>query len=306
MSSKAEQEAFTGSTELTLANDQKIPQIQLGVWESYDEECYNAVKQDIEGNNLTPLLGGIRAASCINILSSIDSAEWYANEAVCGRAIHGFLSSNPTLTRSSIFFTTKLQHNVSYSHTRAAIKKSLKECGLGYIDLYLIHAPYGGPKLREELYRGVLDAVDEGEVKGWGVSNYGVGHIQELIDKFPTRLPLVNQIELNPFNTQSHIVDICRKNNIILQAYSPLAKSQRLDDPTLVEIAKKHGRTTAEVMIKWTLQEGFISLPKSVTRKRIVGNLKGMEGWGLEEDDMEVLRGLDEHFVTEWDPTDCE
>ncbi|KAF3216698.1 hypothetical protein TWF191_008941 [Orbilia oligospora] len=209
MSSKEVQKAFTANTCLTLSNGQKIPQIQLGVWESYDEECYNAVKWALEA--------GYRG---------IDSAEWYENEAICGRAINEYLTATST-PRSSIFFTTKLRNNVSYSETRSAIKRSLKECNLGYIDLYLIHAPYGGPMIREEIYRAVVDAVKDGEVKGWG-------------------------------------------------AYTPLAKSGRFENEVLKEVAG-----------------------------RIVGNLKGSEGWGLEDEDMAKLRGLDEHLVTEWDPTDC-
>ncbi|EPS42314.1 hypothetical protein H072_3692 [Dactylellina haptotyla CBS 200.50] len=235
----------------------------------------------------------------------IDSAEWYENEHVCGRAIHDFLSTNPSLSRSSIFFTTKLRNNVSYDATRTAIKRSLKDCNLGYIDLYLIHAPYGGPKIREEIYRAAIDAVKDGEVKGLGVSNYGIRHLQEILDKFPDYPPLVNQIELNPFITQPAIVTFCRENNIILQAYTPLAKSQRFSDDTVTALADKYGKTPAEIMIKWGLQEGFVSLPKSVTQSRIIANLKGSEGWGMEEEDMQKLRGLDEHFVTEWDPTDC-
>ncbi|KAK6334296.1 hypothetical protein TWF730_003510 [Orbilia blumenaviensis] len=288
MSSKAVQEAFTANTCLTLSNGQKIPQIQLGVWESYDEECYNAVKWALEA--------GYRG---------IDSAEWYENEAVCGRAINEYLTATST-PRSSIFFTTKLRNNVSYSATRTAIKRSLKECNLGYIDLYLIHAPYGGPMIREEIYRAVLDAVKEGEVMGWGVSNYGIRHLQEILEKFPEHPPLVNQIELNPFNTQSEIVEFCRRNGIVLQAYTPLAKSGRFENEVLKEVAAGYeGKRSAEVMIKWGLQEGFVSLPKSVAEGRIVGNLKGSEGWGLEEGDMVKLRSLDEHLVTEWDPTDC-
>ncbi|KAF3915955.1 hypothetical protein AA313_de0206839 [Arthrobotrys entomopaga] len=288
MSSKQAQETFTADTCLTLANGEKIPQIQLGVWESYDEECYNAV--------LWALEAGYRG---------IDSAEWYENEHLCGRAILDFLSKNPTLSRSSIFFTTKLRQNVSYPATRDAISRSLQRSKLDYIDLYLIHAPYGGPLVREEIYRAVIDAVKEGQVKSWGVSNYGVRHLQEILDKFPEYPPLVNQIELNPFNTQSEIVEFCRDKGIILQAYTPLAKSQRFEDETVKSVAGKYGRSSAEVMVKWGLQEGFVSLPKSVRKERIIANLKGSEGWALEEEDMVKLRGLDEHFVTEWDPTDC-
>lgn len=153
--------------------------------------------------------------------------------------------------------------------------------------------------IREEIYRAVIDAVKDGEVKGWGVSNYGITHLEEILEKFPEYPPLVNQIELNPFNTQSHIVEFCRRHGIVLQAYTPLAKGGRLENEVLKEVAGRYaGKGSAEVMIKWVLQEGFVSLPKSVTERRIVGNLRGSEGWGLEEGDMVKLRGLDEHLVT--------
>ncbi|EWC45874.1 hypothetical protein DRE_04881 [Drechslerella stenobrocha 248] len=289
MASTEAQAAFTASTCLTLANGQKIPQLQLGVWEAYDDECYDAVKWALEA--------GYRG---------IDSAEWYENEAACGRAIRDSLAApSTTLTRADVFFTTKLRRNESYAATRDAIRRSLAECALDYIDLYLIHAPFGGPDVRREVYRAVLDAADDGEVKGWGVSNFGVSHLEELLEAFPARPPLVNQLELNPFITQAALVDFCRANGIVLQAYTPLAKARRLAHPVVVAIAEKHARPPADVMVKWGLQEGFVSLPKSVTEARIHANLRGAEHWALDEEDMELLRGLDEHFVTEWDPTDC-
>ncbi|KAJ6257203.1 LOW QUALITY PROTEIN: hypothetical protein Dda_8089 [Drechslerella dactyloides] len=269
-----------------LANGQKIPQLQLGVWEAYDDECYNAITWALE-------------------INSIDSAEWYENEVACGRAIRDFLASpanteaTTPLTRADVFFTTKLRRNVSYDATRAAIKRSLAECGLEYIDLYLIHAPFGGPDVRRDVYRAVLDAAADGEVKGWGVSNFGVRHLTELLDAFPSQPPLVNQLELNPFITQSPIVSFCRSHNITLQAYTPLAKAQRLSHPAVAALADKYApHTAADVMIKWGLQEGFVSLPKSVTQARIAANLHGAERWAIDEEDMETLRGLDEHFVT--------
>lgn len=106
--------------------------------------------------------------------NSIDSAEWYENEGECGAAIKAFLEQHKDVKRSDIFFTTKLRENVSYEATRASIKKSLKDSGLDYLDMYLLHAPYGGQRLREACYKAVLDAVDDGEVKVAGVSNFGV------------------------------------------------------------------------------------------------------------------------------------
>ncbi|KAK6358885.1 hypothetical protein TWF696_000065 [Orbilia brochopaga] len=292
---KEQQAQFTASTSLLLGNGRRIPQIQLGVWEAYDEECYRAV--------LWALEAGYRG---------IDSAEWYENEAACGRAIRDFLESPANtnaatpLTRSDIFFTTKLRRNISYEATRAAIKESLEKCGLEYLDLYLIHAPFGGPDVRRACYQAILDATAEGEVKAWGVSNFGIRHLMELIETFPEHPPLVNQLELNPFITQPLLVEYCRANKILLQAYTPLAKAQRLQHPTVTALAKKYApHSAADVMIKWGLQEGFISLPKSVTQERIAANLRGAEGWSMDEDDMAALRALDEHFVTEWDPTGC-
>lgn len=108
---------------------------------------------------------------------SIDSAEWYENEGECGAAIKSFLEQHNDVKRSDIFFTTKLRENVSYEATRTSIKKSLKDSGLDYIDMYLLHAPYGGQKIREACYKAILDAVDDGEVKVAGVSNFGVSSL---------------------------------------------------------------------------------------------------------------------------------
>ncbi|KAF3907002.1 hypothetical protein ABW21_db0209448 [Orbilia brochopaga] len=297
---REQQAGFTASTTLLMRNGCKIPQIQLGVWEAYDEECYRAVTWALENWNIDWFSKYNQAG-----YRGIDSAEWYENEAACGRAIRDFLASPANtdaatpLTRADIFFTTKLRRNVSYDATRAAITESLEKCGLEYIDLYLIHAPFGGPDVRKACYSAILDAVAEGQVKSWGVSNFGTRHLMEFLEHFPTQLPLVNQLELNPFITQTSLVAFCRDNNILLQAYTPLAKAQRLQHPTVKEIAEKYApHTAADVMIKWGLQEGFISLPKSVTEARITANLRGAEGWAMDEEDMAKLRALDEHFVT--------
>lgn len=108
---------------------------------------------------------------------AVDSAEWYANEAAVGSAITTFLESNSNLKREDIWFTTKLKNNVGYDDTRRKIQESIKESGLGYIDLYLLHSPYGGKKRRLECWRAVEDAVAEGEVRAGGVSNYGIKHV---------------------------------------------------------------------------------------------------------------------------------
>lgn len=118
------------------------------------------------------------------------------------------------------------------------------------------------------------------------------------MEAFPERPPTINQIELHPFNTQSSIVKICKDNNIILQAYAPLARGMRFKHPTIVDLAKKYKVSPASVMIKWALQEDYVVLPKSVAKQRIVDNLKSAQGWELEVGEMEKLGALDEHLVT--------
>lgn len=153
------------------------------------KECITAVKYALDA--------GYRA---------FDSAEWYYNEAEVGQGIREWLSEHPEVTREDIFFTTKLKSNESYAAARKSIKTSLKKCGLGYIDLYLLHSPYGGKKKRLECWGALMDACDEGEVRSIGVSNFGVQHLEELLGSNPRIKPVVNQVELHPFNTRTNIV----------------------------------------------------------------------------------------------------
>ena len=150
-------------------------------------------------------------------VSSIDSAQWYYNEESCGKAIKDFLSTHPELTREDIFFTTKLQGNTSYDGTRRAIRSSIEKTGLRYLDLYLLHSPYGGAQKRGECWRAVADAVEAGEVRAGGVSNFGLSHLREFFhrDREPGRRPVVNQIEVHPFNTNEEIVSTAAPASMI-------------------------------------------------------------------------------------------
>jgi len=123
-----------------------------------------------------------------------------------------------------------------------------------------------------------------------------------LLDSKPTILPAINQVELHPWLTRNEIVDFCQKNNIVLEAYSPLAKAARMNDKTLVEIAKKYNKTPAQVLIRWSLQRGFVTLPKSVHQNRIIENIQVYD-FNLDQSDMTALNKLDEYFVTGRDPT---
>jgi len=279
-------EGFSVGSKVVLSNEVTMPKIHFGVYEiNPGKECEMAVRWALEA--------GYRA---------IDSAQWYYNEESCGKAINSFLMAHPELSREDIFFTTKLQTNVSYLDTRQNIRVSTQKSGLGYIDLYLLHSPYLGKTRRAECWRAIADAVEEGEVRAGGVSNFGVSHLQELLNGSGNRRPQVNQIEVHPFNTNSKITAFCHSNGILIQAYSPLVRGRRFHHPVIKELSAKYGRTPAQLLMRWSLQMGYVPLPKSTRRERIEEN-KAVEGIKIDEGDMRRLEALDEHLVTDWDPT---
>jgi diketogulonate reductase-like aldo/keto reductase len=284
--------SFSLSTRLSLANGLSIPQIQLGVYLMSGKEASDAVKYALQ-------IG----------YKAIDSAQMYHNEAECGKAIKAFLDdknlNTSGLTREDIFFTSKLASNTSYAAARKSITESVKTSGLGYIDLFLLHSPYGGKSARLSSWKAVEDAIDEGEIKIGGVSNFGVKHLQELIDSLPRIMPAVNQIEVHPFNTRTNITLFCQKNNILVEAYAPLARALRMKHPTIVQLSKKYSCTPAQLMVRWSLQHNYLPLPKSVKKERIEANA-AIDTFEIDQTDMKTLDGLDEYLVTDWDPVDCE
>lgn len=209
------------------------------------------------------------------------------------------------MRREDVWFTTKLKENRGYDETRQKIRESTKKSGLGYLDLYLLHSPYGGKLRRLECWRAVEDAVAEGEVRAGGVSNYGVKHLQELLASKPKTIPAVNQVEVHPFNTRKDITSFCKKHGIVVEAYAPLAQASRMKHPTVVKLSKKYGCTPGQLLVKWSLQHGYVPLPKSVSMDRIVEN-KQVDGFEIDDGDMEILDGCDEYLVTDWDPTNCD
>lgn len=189
----------------------------------------------------------------------------YHNEKETGNSISDFLSSSENtskLDRSQIHYTSKLASNSDYATARRSITKSVKGCGLDYIDLFLLHSPYGGKEARLASWRAVEDAILDGEVKIGGVSNYGVKHLQEILDSRPRIKPAVNQIEVHPFNTQTHITSFCQQNDIMVEAYAPLARAMRMKHPTIVKMSNKYACTPAQLMVRWSCQHGYVPLPK--------------------------------------------
>ncbi|CZR65545.1 probable 2,5-diketo-D-gluconic acid reductase A [Phialocephala subalpina] len=276
---------------IKLNNGVLMPRIHLGVYMTSGRETSNAVTYALQA--------GYRA---------VDSAEWYANEHETGSAILKYLKSpdNSTgLKREDIWFTTKLKMNTSYDATRKSIKKSIEKSGLGYIDLYLLHSPYGGKQRRLECWKAVEDAIGDGEIRAGGVSNYGVKHLQELLDSKPRIPPAVNQIEVHPFNTRTDITSFCDHHNIVVEAYAPLARALRFKNAKVVQLSNKYKCTPAQLFVRWSLQKGYVPLPKSVDKERIKANAD-IGGFEISEEDVKVLDGCDEYLVTDWDPTDAE
>ncbi|KAI9847723.1 MAG: hypothetical protein M1837_001971 [Sclerophora amabilis] len=237
----------------------------------------------------------------------VDSAVAYRNEAPCGAAI-----KKSGIPREEVFFTTKVPPGkLSYDSSKSLVDATLKATGLDYIDLYLIHAPYGGKQARLGAWDGLVEAVKAGKVRSLGISNYGVHHLNELEGHIKQREAKegkgaggeisVGQWELHPWLARPDIVDWCQKRGVILEAYSPLVRAVKMNDPLLQPLSKKYGKTPAQVLVRWSLQKGFVPLPKSVTHSRIDENAE-IYDFELTQEDMTTLE-TGEYEPVAWDPT---
>lgn len=217
-----------------------------------------------------------------------------------------------SLPRSSIFFTSKVYSNsLSYHDTISQVESTLEATGLDYIDLVLIHAPFGGPSGRKAAWRALVYAQEVGMVRSIGVSNYGMHHLKELeeyiqeleAERGPGKggVISVGQWELHPWLGHPDIVSWCKERGIIIQAFCPLTRGKRLNDPLLKPIVKRTGKTAAQVLIRWSLQMGFSPLPKSVQPRRIEEN-GDIYDFELTEEEMESL-DTQEYAPCAWDPT---
>ncbi|KAL2611203.1 hypothetical protein R1flu_022895 [Riccia fluitans] len=257
----------------------EIPMLGLGVWQASPKETVEAVS--------VALKNGYR---------HIDTACLYENEAAVGKAVR-----ESGIPREEIFVTTKLWNSDhGYQRCLRAFETSLRELGLDYVDLYLVHSPMAVNQ-RLDTWRAMEQILKSGKAKSIGVSNYGIQHLQELFSNCKVR-PSCNQVELHPFNTRTELVSFCEKEGIVLQAYSPLTQGRKLRHRGLVEIAKQYNKSPAQIMIKWCLQKNFVVLPKSTTPSRIIENISVFD-FEISREDMAKLDSFDEGFVTGWDPT---
>ncbi|CAI2166973.1 529_t:CDS:2 [Funneliformis geosporum] len=273
----AEAARLTLSSSATLNDGHKIPLLGLGV--------YQAPKGIPTQNAVTwALEAGYR---------HIDTATLYDNETDVGIAVN-----KSEIPREEIWITTKVWNSdQGYKKTLQAAERSLEKLNTDYIDLLILHSPLPGPQLRKESYDALQKLVRLGKVKSIGVSNYGVTHLKELLNQNPEIKPAVNQVEIHPWLTRNDIVTFCAQNDILVEAYSPLTKGNKLKDKKLVKIAQKYNKTSAQILIRWGLQHGYITLPKSINKDRIIENVNVYD-FEIEEDDMESLDKLDQHLVT--------
>lgn len=225
----------------------------------------------------------------------IDTASIYNNEIEVGKAIKA-----SGLDRNELFITTKLWPFNSQNNVFRACEESLNRLGLNYIDLYLIHAP-PHRHYRMSAWKMMENLLKNGKTRAIGVSNYGISHLQELFD-YADIYPSVNQIELSPYLQRKNLVRFCKNNGIVLTAYSPITRGLKLIDPKLKNMAKKYGKTSAQILIRWSLQNDFIVIPKSSRPDRVKENFSALD-FQIDEEDMAVMFDWDENFTTGWDPT---
>ncbi|CAA7267462.1 unnamed protein product [Cyclocybe aegerita] len=274
-------------TKVTLRDEYQMPVLGYGTYELEGNEAYEGV--------LSALEAGYR---------HVDSATWYENEREVGQAILDFCRTSGT-PRGDVFYTTKLKLNNGYENVKKAVQRSLDVCGLGYIDLYLVHGPIGGPEARRESWRAICDFQKEhpGLLRSVGISSFGIRHMKEIIES-GLPLPVVHQIDLHPFMTRTDIVAFSKQYGIVMQAWGPLVRGYRFDHPTLAKLSTKYEKDAAQILLRYSLQKGYVPLPKSATKQRIISNSKIFD-FSLTEEDVAVLDALDEALVTDWDPTDC-
>lgn len=215
----------------------------------------------------------------------VDTAAFYANEADVGRAVRA-----SGIPRSQIFVTTKVWNaDQGYDRTLRAFEKSSRTLDLGVVDLYLVHWPVKGKFT--ETWRALERLLADGRVRAIGVSNFKVHHLEELA-KTASVVPAVNQVEFHPFLLQPDLLAYDQAKGIRHEAWSPLTRGRSLDDPVVAGVARAHGRTPAQVLLRWDLQHGVVTIPKSVHRERIAENA-ALFDFELSPAEMAAIDGLD-------------
>jgi len=272
--------SLTIHSKVQLNSGFTMPLLGLGTFRAEGKETVNAVREALAVGYL-----------------HFDTAMMYHNEKEVGRAIR-----ESVLDRGDLFITTKLARDgQGYRETWQAVEASLENLGLDYLDLYLVHWPV--EPLMHETWKAMREIAQKGLSRSVGVSNFTIRLLEELKTESDF-IPAVNQVEFHPFLYQRELLGYCQQAGIQLEAYSPLTRGRRLDDARLIRIAAKHNKTTAQILLRWNLEHGVVTIPKSVTPSRIRENAD-LYDFALDHEDMTILNSMDEnlHFIhPDWAP----
>ena len=255
---------------LTLNDGLHMPQLGYGLWRVADDVAEASVK--------TALAAGYRL---------IDTAKIYENEEPVGRAL-----ACGTVAREDIFLTTKLWNaDQGFDETLRAFDASAARLGVAYVDLYLIHWPAPSRDQYAASWKALQRLKADGRVKSIGVSNFGIDHLQRIIDE-SGEVPSVNQIELHPRFAQRELRAFHAKQGIVTESWSPIGQGKLLDEPAIVAIAGKLGKSPAQIILRWHMEHGLIAIPKSVHPQRIADNIE-IFNFSLDAGDMTALDAMD-------------
>lgn len=264
-----------GAKSITLNNGVQMPEIGYGVFRVEEGK-------DLEKAVETAIRIGYR---------SIDTAAIYQNEKSVGKGVQNAIHAG-LVTREELFITSKVWNDgLSYDETIQAYEDTLERLGLEYLDLYLIHWP--GQNKYMEPWKALEALYKEGRIKSIGVSNFQVSHLEHLLETAEVK-PVINQIEFHPKLVQEDVRAFCEKHDIQVEAWSPLMNAELLNHETVNEIAESLGKSAAQVILRWDLQHGVVTIPKSMTESRIKENID-IYDFELTEEQVKTLDALDEH-----------
>lgn len=263
---------------VTLANGVQIPQFGLGTWKVTDQAEY----------------AGMFSAAVQAGYRHFDTAQIYGNEQMLGAAWQA-----AGLKREDIFITTKIWiKNFGPKKAKSSFQESLNMLSVKYIDLVLLHFPV--TVFRKKAWGALEDLYEAGQTKAIGVSNYTIKHLEDM-KSYAKIMPHVNQVELHVFLQQPELLKYCRENGIVVEAYSPLAHAKANEEPVIQAIADAHGRSYAQIMLRWCVELGLVVIPKSVTSSRITENAEIFD-FELTPEDIEELSKLNRDLRTCWSP----
>lgn len=262
-----------------LSDGNRMPILGLGTFLSPMEDCYNACMWAIQ-----------------NGYKMIDTAQNYKNEEAVGRAIR-----DSKIKREDIYIVSKLQIKRYGSYnTKEAVLKSIKDLGVDYIDLYLMHWPSANYDFNLETYKALEEMKEEGYIKSIGVSNFQIHHLEHLLPYVKYK-PVVNQIELHPGLSQISLVHFLKENNIQVMSYGPFMKGEALTMPYIIELSKHYHKTPAQICIRYLIDRGIVAIPKSVHENRIKENIDVFD-FKLTDEEVTNIKGLNQGRRVYLDP----